>query len=257
MVYSRTKDLVTLGRGERISELLVELAKILSTSYSRSMAFAQAFDVIKSLTDSSDPYAKVKAELNELGKKLSKVVERYLEGRNWNLREALRVSAAANIVDTSVLGYEAKSLEDALWDRPSIEEVVDIPRDSEVYLVLDNAGEAVIDLLLAKALIFNGYSVSVVVRRDSYEIDMLRNDLDFKDLSVIETPGNIPPVYYIDGGFIIAKGIANAEAYAEAGRAPSLHLLRAKCDVIAKLFGVPKNSVLIVSGNTIKKVFNA
>jgi len=60
---------------------------------------------------------------------------------------------------------------------------------------------------------------------------------------------------YLDDGFIIAKGIANAEAYIEFGKQPSIHLLRAKCDVIANLFNVKKNSILIVSGDTIKNKF--
>ena len=94
-----------------------------------------------------------------------------------------------------------------------------------------------------------------MVRKESYEIDVLRNDIELNNIDVIETHGNLSPVLYIDKGFVVAKGIANAEAYIEGGKTSSLHLLRAKCDVIARLFKVPKNSVLIVTGETLKKTF--
>lgn len=257
LVYSRTKDLISLGKDDKIPDLLIWLAKIISNSKSRSNAFTSAFNVIRGLTNNTDPYADIKIRLNELGKKLAETAERYLEEKNWDIKEALRISAAANIVDTSVLGYEIKNLDEAIWDKPIVEEFIEMPRDRNIYLVLDNAGEAAIDLLLAKALKINGYRVYIVVRKESYEIDVLKNDLWIDYINIIETPGNLPPIYHIDNGFIIAKGIANAEAYIEIGKIPSIHLLRAKCEVIAKLFAVPKNSVLIVSGTTLKKIFKA
>lgn len=255
LVYSRVKDLITLRREDAIPELLVCLADIVKRENSRSKAFAEAFNIIKLLTNSNDPYVETKAKLNELGKKIYTYAEKYLEEKGWDLREAFRVSAAANIIDTSVLGYEAKNLEEAIWDRPAIEDVPEIPRDKDVYVVLDNAGEAIIDMLLVKALKIHGYNVYVVVRKESYEIDVLKNDIGSPD--IVETPGNLSPVFYMDRGFVIAKGIANAEAYVEVGKIPSIHLLRAKCEVIARAFDIPKNSVMIISGKTLKNTFRA
>lgn len=252
LIYSRVKDLITLGREDAIPELLVCLAGIVRKESSRSRAFAEAFNIIKLLINNNDPYIETKIKLNEIGKKIYTNVEKYLEEKVWNLREAFRISAAANIIDTSVLGYEAKNLQEAIWDKPFIEEIPKIPKDRDIYVVLDNAGEAVIDTLLVKALKIHGYNVYAVVRKESYEIDVLRNDVH--SLDIIETPGNLSPVFYIDKGFVIAKGIANAEAYVESGKVPSIHLLRAKCDVIAKTFGTPKNSVIIVSGETLKNM---
>ena len=171
------------------------------------------------------------------------------------MKEALRISAAANIIDTSVLGYEnTRSLEEAIFDKPAIEEDVEIPKNEDIYLVIDNAGEAEIDKLLAKALTIHGYRVFIVVRSEPYEIDETVETFENEGFNVIATPGNISPVAFIDRGFVIAKGIANAEAYIEFGKTKSLHLLRAKCDVISKRFNVPKNSILIVSGDTLRKV---
>lgn len=255
LIYSRSKDLVELGHGDKLPKLLKRLAKIVEEEDSRSEAFAKSFEYIKRLTKSKDPYQERKRMLKEIGKRIAEKVEKHLESVGWDIREAIRISAAANIIDTSVLGYEnTRSLDEAIWDKPAIEDYFEIPKNEDIYVVLDNAGEAEIDKVLAKALMQNGYRTFIVVRNKAYEIDETEGDFDEKNFNVISTPSSISPVAYIDRGFIIAKGIANAEAYAEFGKTRSLHLLRAKCDVIAKRFGVPKNSVLIVSGDRIKSV---
>lgn len=257
LICSRTKDLIDLGRGDKLPELLISLASIIKNCKSRSKAFAESFNVIKMLVGSNDPYSDVKIKLNNITRKFLYIIESYLEKKSWDVREALRFSAAANIVDANVLGYQAKNLDEAIWDNPVIEEGLTIPTGSNIYIILDNSGEVIVDMLLVKALKKCGYNVFIVIREESYEIDVTKSDLslfmDINDVEIIETPGNLSPVFYIDNGFIIAKGIANAEAYIEAGRVPSMHLFRAKCDVIAQKFGIPKNSVLIVSGDTVKK----
>jgi len=258
LIYSRTKDLVTLGRNDKIPDMLNFLADVIKSTSSRSQAFTQTFNFVKNIVNNSDPYASTKKSLSIIGLKLAEIVEKYLEEKKWDLREAMRLSAAANIVDTSVLGYEGKDLEVSLFDEPVVEEFVDIPRDNEVYVVLDNAGEALIDIVLAKAFKINGYKVSIVVRKESYEIDVLKYDISevVDNIDIIETPGNISPIYYIDRGFVVSKGIANMEAYIEVGKIPSIHLLRAKCEVLSKVFNVPKNSPLIVTGETLKNIFS-
>ncbi|MEM0027578.1 MAG: ARMT1-like domain-containing protein [Ignisphaera sp.] len=255
LIYSRSKDLVELGHGDKLSKLLKRLAKIVDEENSRSKAFANSFEYVKKLTRSRDPYQERKKMLKEIGRRIAQTVEKHLESIGWDIREAIRISAAANIIDTSVLGYEnTKSLDEAIWDKPVIEDVFEIPKNEDIYIVLDNAGEAEIDKVLAKALTYNGYKTFIVVRNKAYEIDETDGDFDEKSFNIVSTPGSMSPVVYIDRGLIIAKGIANAEAYAEFGKTKSVHLLRAKCDVIAKRFGVPKNSVLIVSGDKVKSV---
>ncbi len=251
LIYSRTKDLINLGKEDMIPNMLRKLAEVTENYQSRTLSFVETFEYIKKITSTPDPYYRLKLELKTIGRNLAFEIERYLSSINWDIKEALRISAAANILDTTVLGFEPKELREAIWDKPAIEDFINIPKDSTIYLVLDNAGEAEIDILLAKALKKHGYKVIITVRRDSYEIDVTRNDID-EEFEVFETPSSISPIKYLSNGFIIAKGIANAEAYIEFGKQPSIHLLRAKCDVIAQAFNVKKNSILIVSGDTIK-----
>lgn len=256
MIYSRSKDLILLRHHDKLSKMLMKLAEILDKEKSRSKAFVETFNYIKFLTGSEDPYLNVKRTLREIGRKVAEEARKYLENVNWDIKEAIRLSAAANIIDTHVLGYEnIKSLEEALWDKPVIEDEFRLKKDSEIYVVIDNAGEAEIDKLLVKSLIIHGYKPKIVVREKAYEIDETIDTFEKEDLEIITTPGNMPPIMYIDRGYVIAKGIANVEAYIEMGKTGSQHLFRAKCDVIAKKLNVPKNSVLILSGETIKKIF--
>ena len=149
-------------------------------------------------------------------------------------------------------------LEKAIWDRPWIEEIPEIPRGEIVYIAVDNAGEAAVDILLAEALRANGYEVKLAVRSESYEIDVTWEELESTTgIEVVKTPGDKPPVLYLNEGFMIAKGIANLEAYLEdEGVKETLHLLRAKCNVIAAMFKVPKNAPIIATGGTVRRLLN-
>jgi len=242
LIYSRTGDLTRLGKAERLPDLLNELVALLKEP-SRSVAFSTSFQAVAKLVGKEDPYRDYKEKLVAIGKRVAESVRHRLAQASWDLRMALRIAAAANIVDTSVLGYRPKKLEEAVWDLPAIEEYVSLP--DSVYYVLDNAGEAQIDLVVAEALEKNGIKPTFVVRSEPYEIDVLEKDLGI--YNVVKTPGNISPVRWLQG-FAIAKGIANLEAYVEWNAAQTLHLFRAKCDVLARVFSVPRNAPIIISG---------
>jgi uncharacterized protein with ATP-grasp and redox domains len=139
-----------------------------------------------------------------------------------------------------------------------IEEIPEIPRDRTVYIAVDNAGEAAVDMVLAEALRANGYEVKLAVRSESYEIDVTWEELEsITGIEVVKTPGNKPPVLYLNEGFIIAKGIANLEAYLEDEEVKeTLHLLRAKCNVLAAMFKVPKNAPIIATGRTVRELLS-
>lgn len=262
LIHSRCNDLITLGRADQLPKLLKYLSDAV-VSMGRSEAFAKSYTYIKSLLNSEDPYLRVKEELKRRAAKVAYDVRKHLLNSGWDLIRALEFSAAANIIDTSVLGYQPKELDDVIWDLPGLKEFWGIP-DKKVVLAVDNSGEFEIDLILAEALINNGYDVELAVRGDSYEIDMtyeeVIREVNDKPIKVLRTPNGMPPSIYVNDGFLISKGIANAEAYVEYGsRIESIHLFRAKCDVLPEVLSVPKNSVVIVSGKTLinlSKKFN-
>ncbi|MCC6061264.1 MAG: hypothetical protein LM578_07035, partial [Desulfurococcaceae archaeon] len=91
-----------------------------------------------------------------------------------------------------------------------------------------------------------------------YEIDVIGEELESTTgIEVVKTPGNKPPVLYLNEGFIIAKGIANLEACLEDKETKeTLHLLRAKCSVITTMLKVPKNAPIIATGGTVRRLLN-
>jgi len=257
LVSSRLSDVYRLNMDSEAPRFLRELSELLEEQ-SRTEAFTRSFNLVKRMAKSRDPYAGYKRELWTLGWRIARRVEGYLKATGWRLDEALRLAAAANIIDTSVLGYEPVDLEKAIWDRPWIEEIPEIPRGEIVYIAVDNAGEAAVDMVLAEALRANGYEVKLAVRSETYEIDVTWEELESTaEVEVVKTPGNKPPVLYLNEGFIIAKGIANLEAYLEdEGVKETLHLLRAKCNVIAAMFEVPRNAPIIATGRTIRELLS-
>lgn len=257
LVSSRLSDLYRLNLDSEAPRFVRELSELLEEQ-SRTEAFTKPFNLVRRIARSKDPYAGYKRELWTLGWRIARRVEGYLKAVGWRLDEALRLAAAANIIDTSVLGYEPVDLEKAIWDRPWIEEIPEIPRGEIVYIAIDNAGEAAVDMVLAEALRANGYKVKLAVRSESYEIDVIGEELESTTgIEVVKTPGNKPPVLYLNEGFIIAKGIANLEAYLEDKEVKeTLHLLRAKCSVIAAMLKVPKNAPIIATGGAVRRLLN-
>jgi len=259
LVYSRSKDLIAFNRGSELPKLLRYIADLLDRKGSRTEIFAESYNYVKMLADFPDPYIYMKKQLTEIGKKVAEKVRRYLAERNWDLHEAIKISAAANIIDTSVIGYEPIELDKAIWDRPAIDEYTEIPKDKKIVIVLDNAGEAEIDFILAETLVRNGYNIAIAVRKEPYEIDIAYHDIADRvtdlNVEIITTPSNISPVAHLKDCFAIIKGIANLESNIEMGMVESLHLFRAKCEVLTKIFNIPKNSPIIITGKVLKNLF--
>ncbi len=253
LVTSRSSDLIKLGKNEFLPQMLKIIASRLENDRytSRDEIFTQTFNDLKELINDTDPYRSLKNSLNKLGKELAEVLRRELQEKDWDIDLALKFSVNANIIDTSVLGYEPKDLKEAIWDDPIKLGDVKIPKQDRIYLVLDNSGEAYIDLLLAESLKRHGYDVKTVARSESYEIDVTRDDMKVD----ITTPSNIPSVKFLNDGFIIAKGIANLEAYISINNPPpALLLFRTKCDVLSFKFRVKKNTPIIATGEYARKI---
>jgi uncharacterized protein with ATP-grasp and redox domains len=253
LIESRVSDLIRLGYDDKIPDLLEEISNNLKTGKNRDELFVDTFNYIKKLVKNEDPYNDLKNKLNKIGKKVSLSIRDELIKNNWDVNMALKFSAAANILDSNVLGYEPININNALYDEPKLFGDINIPKNEITYLVLDNSGEVYIDLLLKESLIRNGYNVRTVMRRESYEIDVSINDEIIPDIVI---NGNYSPLRNISNGFLIAKGIANLEAYLFSDhRLRTLHLFRAKCFVLADKFNVKKNTPIIINSENLLKIF--
>jgi len=252
LINNRVNDLIKLNNDEKIPLILESISKILNSNLSRDEMFSISFEEIIKLTNKESPYKEMKLFLNDLGRKIAKVIEENLVKNSWDYKLAMEFSAAANIIDTHVLGFEPLDLKEAIWEKPLIYDDINLSKNRTIYFVADNSGEIYIDFLLVKALKAHGFEVKLVIREEPYEIDISSSD-DIK--FDIMTPGNYSPIKYLNDGFIISKGIANLEAYLENEvKLDSLHLFRAKCDVLAEKFKVKKNMPIIISGQRAYKI---
>ncbi|WP_449461818.1 ARMT1-like domain-containing protein [Tardisphaera miroshnichenkoae] len=208
-------------------------------------------DFIKGFTGCSDPYAEVKSKAYAIAKKVAeKVVVNYSSWSEENLRRLMELAVAANGLEFDVKGYE--------FDQSSLERPSPLAVDDTHYLwmqaasskviayVLDNVGEHVFDLMVAKYLSTH-LEVHVYAKSIPLLNDVTRDELS-RDL--------IPPLrahYYEpravgitweDFGdeydFVIAKGMANYETLTEGKPLyPVYHALKVKCRPMALSLGAP------------------
>lgn len=271
LVSNRIGDLREAGAGEEAYSLFLQiLPKVIKKK--RTEAFSDSFKVISDIMGKKDLYYEKKKALNSLALELLK----NFDGKELSEEELLRVGAAANIFDTSVLGYtfklESLSLQ-ALLEEPAIDEIDRINWESinSIVYVTDNSGEAVIDSFIMRKLSKLGYSIVAVAREDPYEIDATAPELEELlggEVKVVRSKGNTSPLYMNKnnketkallqkGDLVIAKGIANLEGYIDSRRklkGKTMFLLRAKCPLIARTFNVKKGTPLAVVEETAWKV---
>ena len=193
------------------------------------------------------------------------------EARNIGFRsysDLISKMAIANGVDWRIPGYELdvgslSSMSAGLVAiGRSLAELASLVEESQsIYVGLDNAGEAVIDILGASWLAERGHDVVVVARSEPYEVDVTHGEaialaeaLGVGDdkLRIIGTGSMYPPLYR--GGLageaqraleradlIIGKGIGNLEAALETLDqkllSRTLSLLRAKCTPLSRIAG--------------------
>ncbi len=240
----------------RYPEYLSLLAALVKRG-GRTRAFVESFTALVALAG-GNPYQGDKDELNEAMLKLVDV----LEGRLRGVRtvELLEASAAANAVDVAMLDYSFEGrLENLLGERPvyaytTRERIGELLENvDDVAIILDNAGEAVVDLVVAKILVERGYRVTVYARSEPYETDVTAEEAVGiakrigLEARIVGSGGAYPPHHpnspsrseVEKHGLVLAKGIANLETSLEAPLPnPTVSLLRAKCKPLSRLFRV-------------------
>ena len=248
--YLETRASLGVGR-ERALE-------ILSRNPSRTKAFVESFSLSKR------DFSRVKESLNEAALRLleeSRLWESISDPLDW-----LALAAAANSIDSWMpWGAHSSSVKLVKWRPPSRvrEEVAKLLRDaSDVVFLLDNAGEAVIDVALALSLASEGRKVYLVAKSLPYETDVTVGEVEAiigrvsrllgveARLEVAGTGSRYPaPAVAALGGLsmvrgaelVVSKGIANYEAlieYCSIDPSRTVIALTAKCPVLAEKFGV-------------------
>ncbi|MBN2583594.1 MAG: DUF89 family protein [Planctomycetes bacterium] len=224
-----------------------------------------AYQVVAEMTGDGDPYAADKRRHNQF------VLDRYehlkllLDTAPSRLHRALQLAVAGNVIDLGIgVAFDIdREIEGVLAagfardDSRELEAELAAKRCRILYM-LDNAGEAVFDKLLIEELA--DHDVTACVRGGPIINDVTMADAEQIGLAevcrVITTGSNAVGVEWGEAGdelkaavaaadVIISKGQANVETLM--GRPENYYfILKAKCQCVAREFGVRLGDVMIV-----------
>ncbi|MCD6488147.1 MAG: DUF89 family protein [Desulfurococcales archaeon] len=215
-----------------------------------------------------DYYTRLRSEVIEEGLKRLQIYKSFIERFNGYKKFwiAVKIAIAGNALDAGVAGYEPpKSIDpETILSTPfSIDhtrEVYNLVRDGglTILYLFDNAGEAVLDTILAGILRdMDNHVIGVAKDEPGFQndltyMDAVRYRLDKYFDEIISTGTNTPSIYqnmvsreYLrrqeEADLVIAKGMAHYEYITDIDLGkPVLFLLTPKCNVIARHTGSKK-----------------
>ncbi len=213
----------------------------------RTEIFVESFDWVSKYLSEEDPCR---------DKKESVMKSVRLNLVSGDIKWMLELSAMANSVDVLMPDYDGGDrveLEGHVVYRVKGDPIEELREAERIAILLDNAGEHLVDVELARVLRESGKEVVLVVRSLPYEVDVTPEDLGPVDFEVMETGSRYTFFYTLldrQGEFdlIISKGIANLESLldtVDSVKTPVLALFRAKCLPLARLFKVKLGDAVI------------
>ncbi len=185
------------------------------------------------------------------------------------LDKILSTIALANSVDTWMPGRGLTSLTLTGISIVEGQAVENLESASTIAYLLDNSGEAVVDITAALELADRGYNITLIARTTPYELDATLDEAKHlldeisrtlgystKRIQVLGTGNSYPAPHpgasnikardiLQESDTVISKGIANFEAYLEncpGERGKHIIALRAKCNPISNFFRVPRDT---------------
>lgn len=223
---------------------------------------------IQQITKCQDPYAQLKRKSNKAALPLIPPLEKYVKeptDPKQCFRRACIAASLGNVIEYGVAGHEIPwgnltSLISQAENELAIDQISQLYKLAKnakhtLYLT-DNAGEVVFDRLLIEALVQLGSRVTVAVKEKPVLNDAMIEDAKVAGLSenaeIITTGGGavgVLPQWCSDAfldqfkevDLVIAKGMGHHETLPEFTLpTPTAHLLRTKCEPVARSLDVPK-----------------
>ncbi len=265
LVYSRLKPLI--DRPDLGTRMLAFLEEAMERGDPLPEIFVSSYEYQAMLLGQPDPLKRVKKLLNQ---KFSYLVSG-LRLETMSVKALLETMAKANSVDIDMPGYRQGTEPGTLggtvyWIPGGAHRLVE--EASSIAVVLDNAGEAVVDLAVAGELARRGYKVWLIARGEAFETDVtvgeVREMVTGNVEGLVSTGGRHPAfspraspearrvLETVDA--VISKGIANLEAFLDnpGGLEPkTLLLLRAKCGPVAQALGVERSAPVAARGDAV------
>lgn len=256
----RTLNFCDIGKSEK-ERIFVEITKRISGFALDKSPAALADFATKIITEEinvDDPYKEEKRKQNEKGMKTYPRLKKMVESSEDRLKTAFMVSAIGNVID---LGAHAdfdvdsilRDFSDIKFRKDDFEHFRKRLKNAESLLfIADNCGEVLFDRILLEEV--DGLRKMVAVKSKPFINDVTIEDIEGTGLEkaaeIIET-GTCNLDFESDDvsdefrkefencDIIISKGHANFEAL-HGTRSDIYFLLRAKCDVVARVIDVKK-----------------
>ncbi|MCR8433345.1 MAG: ARMT1-like domain-containing protein [Crenarchaeota archaeon] len=228
--------------------------------------------IIAEKTGVKDPYRTLKEESNKVAQEVAQKVfsSVSLDDLTYeNFRRIMILAAAANAVEWFVKGYEfsLETFENELTTSinnlaidDSKELYNSVSKANRILYILDNAGEAVIDLYAVRYLSKFSNKIYVGARASPVLNDITVEEaksLGFEEVAELVPVGDLVGVVLeystekfketlSDSDLVIAKGMGAYETLTEYKlEKPVYVLLKAKCEPIAQSLGVRQGSLVI------------
>lgn len=270
-------------RVEAMRKIVEELNKLLFLSCSNrenpncvpTYIATELFRLVKKLSGIEDPYLKFKIDAHR------GLIEVYMKAKEFisifkkfedRLLMAIKFSLVGNMLDMGVINYRPLEVAD-IW-RGIVELQIYgnidialklIEKAENIAMILDNAGEAVLDRLVAEVLKSRNKNVVAIIKGGAFQNDISIGDVHYAELEksfnrVVDTGVDASSIFlnYIkkeavdvikNSDVIISKGMANYEYLTEVEKVigkPIIYMFVAKCQPVSIHSGVPLGKPAII-----------
>ncbi|MFA5817847.1 MAG: ARMT1-like domain-containing protein [Bacteroidales bacterium] len=240
--------------------------KLTAPEFSREL-----HSILRSYTLNPDPYKRVKKENNDQALRMFPELENIIRQSKDPFDTALRLAIAGNIIDFAA--NDNFNLQATINKTLNSEFAIDhskqlkkaIENAKTVLYLGDNAGEIVFDKLFIQTI--NHPGLTYVVRGAPVINDATMEDAEYIGMKEIvnvisngyDAPSTVPDKsskqfqqYFRKADLIISKGQGNLEGLISLNDGRIFFLLMVKCDVIAEMLKVKKESFVIFNSSHLK-----
>ncbi len=225
---------------------------------------------IRKETGVDDPYYSEKKIANRRGLELYYKLRRIVEAQDevsQKVNLAVKIALLGNSIDFGVAGYTPPPAEELIKELSQMSVIGDFPvfRGKRIVYLMDNAGEAALDKILAEVLIELGNEVIGVVKSGPFQNDVTLDDVEDLRLNesftkVIGSGTDAASIFLneisqevkealLTADVIIAKGMAHFEYITEIEdllRKPVYYLMKVKCRPVSIESKAPLGSYVVL-----------
>jgi uncharacterized protein with ATP-grasp and redox domains len=255
-------------RGEMAREIILRFTLFLDrhkdSRFSAPEASCLLHRLVKRAVHEKDLYKKEKREYNKLLMSLEEEIRTIIKKSDDPFQAAMRYALAGNIIDYGQPKHFNifKALSEAMSKKPAVDHSDLLRKElklaSSVLYLGDNSGEIVLDKLFIEMIghpdlyfaVRGGNILNDITMRDAIDVGMTKiarvisNGYDAPS-TIIERCSAPFRNIYNKADIIISKGQGNLEGLIHNTDKKIFFLLMIKCEVMAKMTGVPEGEVVI------------